>query len=386
MPEHYLRNEPFHQRLAVLGRFVTAGNQGRALQAKLKVHADGRFEYQQSGLSTWWSRGTEDSLTQPRVYGAVDALFKECRDRLGTEKSESVRQTLYWDMLYGLRGYHTLVKEGYRPLRSRVEKIAEETKIFIQKKTTLKESVSLGGFNQSWFDVGQGCCAGFTMDWLRRCFHGRYAYNQKKRVTVNVNNAAMKPSVGRKMEQIRVIQHGDRVLRTYVAGGQLGYGVVNMQVIGEAQHVGEGKFLHMEMHPPLYLNIDRGQQRFYGNMNAIRTQPNPFDLLVSQMTNHALARDGIGWRIGLTYYDFWGSSPSGGHAVGAFFTPAGHAKFFDPNFGYADMSDYSKIQQPVAAKERTADWLRQVVTYYSFTQAVTTVQVYPVTMPARQRQ
>lgn len=370
--------------LNVLGNFVTAGNSGRRLQAKLKIHDDGRFEYQQSGLTTWWNRGANDSLTNAAVNGAVTNMFTQCRTLIGNMGNNGEHQRrLYWKMLYGLRGYHTLIKEGYPTLRENfVKKIGIPSRQFIGHARSLGMGIALGHFEQSDFLLpGQkGLCWGFTLDWLRRCFRQRYTYNQTL-LGPTVNNVDMKAKVNRKLDQIREHQAGQTLLKKQVEGGR--FRGDNMFVTyvfpGGSQEVGKGKFEGMWMHPALpRVDIDIEQQRFYGNVNNLHQEQDPFRMLQVEMHSWYIRQNiektqGIGWMISLKYDDFWGG-PANGHAIGAFWEPRGTAMIFDPNNGYNNLGVEDRLQS------QTAEWIKKIVTMYTMADAaVTDVVVYPVT-------
>ena len=372
--------------LNVLGNFVTAGNSGRRLQAKLKIHDDGRFEYQQSGLATWWNRGASDSLTNAAVNGAVTNMFTQCRTLIGNMGNNGEhKRRLYWKMLYGLRGYHTLIKEGYPSLRENFEQtIGIPSRQFIGNATSLGMGIALGHFGQSDFlrKREKGLCWGFTLDWLRRCFRGRYTYNQTLRGPT-VNNVDMKAKVNRKLDQIREHQAGQTLLKAQVEGGSL---QINEYIEydfgpGGPAGVGPGKFAGMVMHPRLNsVNIEVEQQRFYGNVNNLpdHQEQDPFRMLQAEMNSWYMGpnidrTDGIGWIISMEYDNFW-EGPANGHAIGAFWERRGTAMIFDPNSGYNNLGNEARLQS------QTAEWIKKIVVKYTMVDAaVKAVVVYPVT-------
>ena len=74
--------------------------------------------------------------------------------------------------------------------------------------------------------------------------------------------------------------------------------------------------------------------------------------------------------------------PVNGHAVGAFWTPDGRAKFFDPNSSYASNADTAVRLEFGADDNRPGGTWRLIetlVTLYSMKDAVQSEVVYPVT-------
>ena len=396
MPE--LSQQELDAAIDVLGRFVTAGVSGRRFQAKLKVHANGHFEFQESGFATMWNRTANDSLTNPRVHGAVADVFAQCRRLIRTPRYAE-REQLYRRMLYGLRGYHTLVKEGYPGLRGHVKGIARQTRDLIGNSQSLGQGISLYNFKQNDFPIGRGCCWGFTMDWLRRCFRGRYTYNTTNHGRL-VDNFDMKAKVNRKLDNVKHIQDDQTFLKTATDGGVYNENYILYIFPGGPAPVTRGinptaptadrKFGGMTMHPLVPgINIPVAHQRFYGNSDGSERPPR-FETLQTAMQERRQALIpqygdptlGIGWLITMQFGDFWADRQTSGHAVGAFWTPDGRAKFFDPNYGYASMADTAP-QGPQADNNFVADtWrlIEKLVILYSMGDAaVQSVDVYPVT-------
>jgi len=357
---------------------VYAGVAGRRLQAKLKVHDDGRFEFQESGLRTWFNRQANDSLTSPLVYRAVANVFEECRNLLKGSGDPGHQAKLFWKMLYGLRGYHTLVKEGYPTVREHVVREGSLTKRLLLKSDKLGMPLRVGRFDQLPFTNGtNGLCWGFTMDWLRRCFQSRFFYNQTKAGFVSSNVVVAK--VKKKVEgHIQATQQQQLTLKRTVHGGiavvhRGGMITSYTHVPGTSAPVDGTKFAGMTLLPHLpIVNIAPAQQRFYGNVNTLQPQPSPFAVLSAAMpATWADKTQGIGWVIAMGFADFWTGLPGIGHAVGVFWTSKRKAVFFDPNLGYDTAVN--------GFLSHTDAWLEKIVQYYSMTNAVTDVLVYPVT-------
>jgi len=361
--------QSIRDKFRVLGQFAEANSVRSLLGTKLLVNrATGEFSLQQSGLTTWWNRSKEDSLTNEQVYGRVTEFFE--RNRPPRYNAEWLRQ-----YLYAFKGYSTLVRLGYSGAGGRNDALRTQVETLGRICSSLLDLSPRQPFNQRDMTnlapprYSDGICWSLVLDWLRRGFKGKYGYS-----FANMN-------VQKKLPGLLALQDDQVAIRTAATNPFL---PIQRDVAlidpADANRVAQDQYrtfagiVYRSEVARIY--IDPEDRRCYGIGNP-ESNASMNDANEGQVGREVIdvLRDGLirntggqfGWILSLKFRDFFSDSCGPGHAIGVRPSPNGLTfGVFDPNYG----SDEFPVDQ-------AHTWIDLVLMKYSLQDAVESIAINP---------
>ena len=377
------------QKLDVLGSFATAARIRSVWGTKLFVdRATGDMQLQESGFRTFWNRTAADSLTNPQVHNQVTAVFvraiSEHKEDMQQQRISHVQQGNYGisvqpdlahiaRILYAFKGYSTLIKMGYsgvRALRDHVGKIAEEI------NQNLIPISARNAFNQGKY-TKEGFCFGFTLDWLRRAYKQKFAYDY-------LNDDEQRLKIQSKIDAVAAISDGPNQRRILNAGRDP-FGATLAVYAGAVPMVNNRlstrayeapfarRFQGMTLHQTRPFFIAPEDQRCFqvGPVGAPLRPPQVCSEIIQYLSDDKGRVAVCGWLLGLNFRDFFSDARTDGHAIGIVFEGNHTAHCFDPNYGSEQFY-----------RAGAAGWLAAIIKNYSLTYAVWRIDINRVSRAA----